>query len=71
MRKLILLLGLFLVITSCSKEDECECYYSSYYGQFIPNKYLEEDAKNGGQELSEGQLKAIVDQCRFKGCPSY
>jgi len=71
MKKIFFIIIFSFIIISCSKEDECECYYSSYYGQFIPEKGMEEQAENGGEEYSEGQLKAIVDQCRSKGCPSY
>ncbi len=45
MKKIILIIGLFVVIgiSSCTKHEYCQCYYTTLRGSIITQEYHLED----------------------------
>lgn len=61
MKKLLILILAFS-LAGCEKE-ECECYWSDHFNQYVPNKAAE-DAAFEGYEFSEEQLDALAAECK-------
>lgn len=63
MKRILLLIAISLLTTGCDKDDDCGCYYSDQFNQYIPNTIHDLD-----ERLTEERMDALAAECRNKGC---
>ena len=60
----------FMLVVSCDKEDDCDCYYSEEFDQYFPDERFEKAwIENYSPERGpQDRLDALAAECRVKGC---
>lgn len=64
--KKIFILIIAIIIFGCSKDDDCDCKFSSILGIMVPENYTEEFIEELVDLMSAEQKAAVDAQCQEK-----